>query len=103
MRRYALCAMLLPLLMPSARADLLGTAASFAVLAGQTVTNTGPTTISGNLGVSPGSAVTGFPPGSVTNGTIHTSDAVAMQAQSDLTTAYTTLAGVPFNANLTGQ
>src|SRR5580692_1483032 len=55
----------------------LGTAGSFAVLAGTTVTNTGPSTISGDLGVSPGTAVTGFPPGTVSNGTIHTADGVA--------------------------
>ena len=67
----------------------LGTAASFAVLAGTTVTNTGPTVVSGNVGVSPGSAVTGFfTPGIVVNGSIHQADAVAAQAQSDVTTAY---------------
>jgi hypothetical protein len=65
----------------------LGTADSFAVLAGSTITNTGPSTINGDLGVSPGTAVTGFPPGTV-NGTIHAADAAAGQAQSDLTTAY---------------
>jgi Ice-binding-like len=65
----------------------LGTAGSFAVLAGSTVTNTGPSTINGDLGVSPGTAVTGFPPGTV-NGSIHAADAVAAQAQSDLPTAY---------------
>jgi len=70
----------------------LGTADSFAVLAGSTVTNTGPSTINGDLGVSPGTAVTGFPPGTV-NGTIHASDAVAIQAQADLTTAYDDAAG----------
>lgn len=58
----------------------LGTATSFAILAGQTVTNTGPSIISGDLGVSPGSAVTGFPPGTVINGTQHVADAVALQA-----------------------
>lgn len=70
----------------------LGTAADFAVLAGSTVTNTGPSTVNGNVGVSPGTAVTGFPPGTV-NGTIHAADAVATQAQSDLTTAYNDAAG----------
>lgn len=73
----------------------LGTATSFAILAGQTVTNTGPSIISGDLGVSPGSAVTGFPPGTVINGTQHVADAVALQAQSDLTTAYNDAAGRP--------
>jgi hypothetical protein len=70
----------------------LGTAASYAVLAGQGVTNTGPTVIKGDLGTSPNPAVTGFPPGQV-NGAIHTADAAALQAQSDLTTAYNDAAG----------
>jgi hypothetical protein len=70
----------------------LGTADSYAVLAGQTVTNTGPSTINGDLGVTPGAAITGFPPGTV-NGTVHAADAVALQAQSDLTTAYNDAAG----------
>jgi len=76
---------------------------SFGVLGGSTVTNTGPTAISGNLGVSPGSAVTGFPPGIVSSGTIHAADAVAAQAQSDLTTLYNQLAGTSCNTDLTGQ
>ena len=71
----------------------LGTVASFAVLAGTTVMNTGPSIISGDLGVSPGTAVTGFPPGTVNNGTIHSADTVATQAQADLTTAYNDAAG----------
>jgi hypothetical protein len=71
----------------------LGTATSYAVLAGTTVTNTGPSVISGDLGVSPGAAVTGFPPGQVNAGTIHAGDAVALQAKNDLTTAYDDAAG----------
>ena len=77
--------------LPSASAAqapvVLGTAKSFAVLASSTVTNTGSSTISGDLGVSPGTAVTGFPPG-IVNGTQHKADGVAGQAQTDLTTAY---------------
>jgi hypothetical protein len=71
----------------------LGTATPFAVLAGTRVTNTGPSVISGDLGVSPGSAVTGFPPGRVINGTQHVADAVARQAQSGLTAGYLDAAG----------
>src|SRR5215213_4398328 len=66
----------------------LGTAASFAVLGGSTVTNTGSSVISGNLGVSPSSTVIGFPPGLVNNGSIHAADGVALQAQNDVITAY---------------
>jgi serine protease AprX len=65
----------------------LGTAESFAVLAGTTVTNTGPSTINGNLGLSPGSAVTGFGSGQVTGAT-YTAEAIALKAQSDVTVAY---------------
>lgn len=81
-----------------------GQLSSFAVLGGSTVTNTAtPTTVNGNLGVSPGSAVTGFPPGIVTGGTIHAADAVAAQAQTDLTTTYNNLANTACSADLTGQ
>ncbi len=77
---------------------------NFAVLAGSTVTNTAtPTVVNGDLGVSPGSAVTGFPPGTVVGGTIHAADAVAAQAQSDLTSLYNSLAGTACNTDLTGQ
>jgi hypothetical protein len=70
----------------------LGTAASFAVLAASTVTNTGATSVTGDLGLSPGTAVTGFPPGTVI-GTLHAADAAAAQAQADLTIAYNDTAG----------
>jgi hypothetical protein len=71
----------------AATAVPLGTADPVAVLAGSTVTNTGPTVVTGDLGLSPGTSVTGFPPGTV-NGTQHITDAVAGQDQTDLTTAY---------------
>ena len=65
----------------------LGTAGSFGVLAGTTVTNTGLTVINADLGLWPGTSVTGFPSG-IVNGTQHITDAVAQGAQADLTTAY---------------
>ncbi len=58
----------------------------------------------GNVGVSPGNAIVGFPPGIVAPpGTIHAGDASAAQAQVDLTTAYNTLQGLPSQVDLTGQ
>jgi hypothetical protein len=86
----------------AAPAAILGTAQNFGVLAGSTVTNTGPTTISGSVGVWPGTAITGFPPGIVTNGTFHASDAVAQFAQADALTAYNTLSSLAPTTVLTG-
>ena len=79
----------------------LGEAGSFAVLGGSAVTNTGATAITGDAGVSPGTAITGFPPGTLT-GTLHSNDAVAQSAQTDLTTAYNALAGQACNTDLSG-
>ena len=77
----------------------LGTAGNFSVLAGSTVTNTGATTMAQSLGVHPGTAATGFPPGLV-GGETHLGDAVALQAKSDLTTAFTDAAGrTPFTSH----
>lgn len=82
----------------------LGSAANFAVLgATPNVTNTGPTVITGDVGVWPAASITGFPPG-IAIGTIHMGDSVAQQAQTDLTAAYNDAAGRPCPAlnNLTG-
>src|ERR1035437_7232513 len=82
----------------------LGSAQSFSVLGGSTVTNTGSTVVTGALGVYPGSAVTGFPPGKMTGGgSIHPADAVALQAQNDVTTAYNNLVGQACTGNQTGK
>lgn len=80
----------------------LGTAGSYSVLGGQTVTNTGPSTLDGDLGVWPGTAITGFPPGT-TAGATHAGDAVAGQAQSDLVVAYNDAAGRAPTANVAGD
>lgn len=88
----------------SATAPTLGTAVSFVALGGSTVINTGPSTINGDLGVWPDLGVIGFPPGVVTAPyTIHAGDAVAQQAQSDVTIAYDALAGAAVDTDLTGQ
>ncbi len=73
-------------------APALGAASTFVVLAGSTVTNTGATALTGDLGVSPGSAVTGFPPGTYT-GAKHAGDATSALAMAALTVAYNDAAG----------
>jgi serine protease AprX len=83
----------------------LGTAARFAVLAGSTVTSTGASTINGDLGLSPGTSVTGFAPG-IVNGTTQAADPVALQAKADLASAYDDAVGrtppTPVPADLGG-
>jgi hypothetical protein len=69
---------------------------TFGVLGASTVTNSGATTIIGNLGVSPGSSITGFPPGTVT-GSINIANGFAGASQNELTTAYNTAANLPSN------
>jgi hypothetical protein len=91
---------------PQTKAGLmLGTAGNFAVLAGSTVTSTGLTVITGgNVGVAPGTAITGFGPGVLLAPyAFHSGDAVALAAQSDLTTAYNDAAALPATQTLTGQ
>jgi len=83
----------------------LGSAAGFATLASSAVTSTGATTVTGDLGVSPGTGLTGAP---TVIGTLHLGDVVAAQAQLDLTTAYNDAAGRTLNSilvagNLGGQ
>lgn len=98
----ALSALVLVGFATQANAQLLGTSDNFAVLAATTVTNTGPTVLYGDLGVWPGTEVTGFPPG-IVHGTMHLGNAVAEQAQADALEGYNILATQPFDVDLTGQ
>jgi len=84
----------------------LGSAALFAILAGTTITNTGGSVVTGDVGLSPGTSITGFPPGTVI-GTQHITDSAAAQAQLDLTAAYLDLesriGSAPVAGNIGGQ
>jgi type VI secretion system secreted protein VgrG len=71
----------------------LGTASSFAVLAGSAITNTGDTVIGGDIGLSPGTSITGFPPGSQSAGSTYIANGVSLNAQNDLITASNDAAG----------
>lgn len=83
-------------------ASILGSADAFGVLGASAVTNTGPSVVFQDLGVAPGTSITGFPPGIVL-GTIHDNDAVAAQAQADALAGYNFLKGLTPTQNLTGQ
>jgi len=95
--------------LPAQAAPELGSAQTFAVLAGTTVTDAHsapnlPTQIFGDLGTSPGASITGLFSGvNVNGGTVHANDAVAQLALTDATTAYNALAALAFDSNLTGQ
>jgi hypothetical protein len=73
----------------------LATAQPFVVLGGAGVTNSGSSVLNGDLGVTPGTSLSGFGAPAVVNGATHDNDAVAAQAQADLTTAYNVAAGQP--------
>jgi Ice-binding-like len=99
--------LLFPLLSLTAHASVLNSANAFGVLGASTVTNTGPSVINGDLGLWPGTSITGFlavdgGPG-IVNGSIHQTDAVAQQAQADALTGYNFLAGLALTQTLTGQ
>ena len=86
----------------SAQAPSLGSADIFAVLGASTVTNIGPSAIMGDVGVWPGTTITGLPPGTVT-GTVHAGGLVAVQARADVSIAYIALEFAACTTTLTGQ
>lgn len=92
----ALCAVLAVLPAAAQAAPVnLATVGPFAVLSGAAVTNTGPSVLNGDLGVAPGTSLSGFGFPAVVNGATHDNDAVAAQAQLDLIAAYDVAAGQP--------
>jgi type VI secretion system secreted protein VgrG len=90
---------------PFSQADqlnVLGTAGSFSVLGATAVTNTGPSVLNGNLGLYPGTSITGFSSATV-NGTTYNDDGVAMTAQANASSGYNILQGLASTNDLTGQ
>ena len=102
MKLLRLSCLALPLLALSAQASVLNSANAFGILGASAVTNTGPSVVDQDLGVWPGTSITGFPPG-VVLGTVHNDDAVAMTAQADALTGYNFLAGLARTGTLTGM
>jgi hypothetical protein len=83
--------------------SVLKTAGDFAVLGATTVTNTGPSVLGADLGVSPGTAITGFPPGGFSNGGMQVGQIASAQGEIDAFAGYSILKAIPFTQNLTGQ
>jgi len=87
----------------SSEASILATAANFSVLGGSSVVNTGPTVLNGDLGLYPGTSITGTGPITlISPSTVHNDDSASLQAKIDLTAAVTALELLPFTTNLSG-
>lgn len=85
-------AIVIPIQTTAQSSVVLGSTLDLAVLAGSSITSTGETNITGNMGLSPGSSIGGFPPG-ILNGSQHINDEISEQAKLDLTAAYNDLSG----------
>lgn len=84
-----------------AKLSLGATALNFGVCASQTVTNSGPTVIRGSLGLTPGSSISGFPPGTATKREI--GSAAAIECKDQAANTYATCVGLPTDVDLSGQ